>query len=153
MSETLFRLNVWRPARIERSLMYENRDANGEGISELQEGHLHEQIYSWRLGGDVWTALRDDDDSKNIKKSLTTGFECGLPPNERGFGKMGSILTELRDYLTEESNRSWQMWDQLTDEDDQDSAYQVQPLLALYHHLQWLCDVFQDVPGASVTIR
>lgn len=153
MSETLFRLNVWRPAHIERALMYDNRSADDESISELQEGRLHEQVYSWRLVGDVWTALGNDDRSQEIKKCLTTSFDCGLPPNERGFDKMDSTLTKLRDYLSEESNGRWQAWEQPTDEEDPNSAYQVQPLLSLYHHLQWLYDVFQNVPGASVTIR
>ena len=135
--------------------MYENQDADGEGVSKLEKDHLHEQVYSWRLDGDVWLGLGKDSTGQSIKERLTTSFECGLSSHERGFGKMISIVTELKDYLNEESKRQWHAWEQPTDKDDPDgpATFQTQSLLSLYHHLRWLCDVFQDVPGASVTIR
>ncbi len=153
MPEVQLRLEVWRPARPDKRLLYEGPDDGGQCLNELQADHLHEQVYGWRLFGDVWTSLGTDEPANAIKKKLTVGFRPSLPPKERGFDEMRSVVKEMSTYLADAENRRWQDWEQLTDEDDPDSTYRVQPLLSFCHHLQWLCDVFQDVPGASVTIR
>jgi hypothetical protein len=153
VAEVQLRLEVWRPARPDRRLLYEEPDDDGQSLNELQADHLHEQIYGWRLRGDVWTSLKTEESADTIRERLTTDFSPTRPPNERGFSKMRAILADMHSYLADEKNRQWQDWEQLTDEDDPDSTYRVQPLLSFLGHLRWLCDVFEDVPGASVTIR
>lgn len=153
MPEVQLRLEVWRPARPDKRLLYERPDDGDQCPNELQADHLHEQVYGWRLFGDVWTSLGTGEMAIAIKEKLTVGFNPSLPPKERGFGEMRSVVKEMSTYLADAQNRRWQDWEQLTDEDDPDSTYRVQPLLSFYHHLRWLCDLFQDVPGASVTIR
>lgn len=83
-----------------------------------------------------------------------TRFQFSLPPEERDFRKMKSLVDSLQQYLDNDaSNRRWQDWEQPTEEDNLDSVYRTQPLLSFLQHLKWLCEVYQDVPGISVTIR
>lgn len=153
MSDIQLRLEIWRPARLDRRLIYENQDGHGWGVNELQDNRLHEQAYSWKLRGDVWTALGVDDAGRRIKEAITTGFEFSLRPEERGIDKLKSIVDAFSTYLADEEHRQWQSWEQPLTDDDPNSTYQTQPLLSLHHHLRWLCEVFQNIPGASVTIR
>ena len=153
MAEVLLRLDVWRPARPDRRLVYAEQDGDDSSAKELQEDRLHEQAFSWKLKGDVWMSLADTDEARKIKDALTTRFSCSLSPEKRGFAEMKAIVTDIEAYLTIEDNRQWQSWDQPISDDDPESIYQVQPLLSLYHHLKWICEVFQDIPGASVTVR
>ena len=153
MPEVQLRLEVWRPAHPDRRLLYEEPDEEDRRLSELQTDHLHEQIYGWRLRGDVWTSLDIEASESEIKERLTEGFSPTHPPSQRGFRALRGILADMQSYLDDEKNRQWQDWEQLTDEDDRDSTYFVQALPCFFSHLHWLCDVFEDVPGASVTIR
>lgn len=150
VAETLFRLDVWKPARLDKQLAYGEETV----VRELHAEHLHEQVYSWKLKGDVWTALSGDDVGDKLKEDLISGFDCSLPPEDRDLSKMKSLIDRLVAFLHNETNRQWQTWPQSTNDDnDQDCLYQVQPLLALCQHLKWIYDIFQDVPGASITIR
>lgn len=153
MAEVLLRLEVWRPARPDRHLVYAEQNGADSSAKELQEDRLHEQAFSWKLKGDIWTSLADTDEARKIKEAFTTRFSFSLPPEKRGFAKMRAVVTDIETYLANENNRPWQTWDQPIDDDDPDNVYQVQPLLSLYHHLKWICEVFQDIPGASVTVR
>jgi hypothetical protein len=153
MSDIQLRLEVWRPARLNRRLMYENQDDRSLGIGQLQDDRLHEQVYSWKLRGDVWTSLGGDDAGSHIQKAITAGFDFSLRPEERSIKKLKSVVDELIGYLADDEHRQWQSWEQPVVDDDPDNTYQIQPLLSLHHHLKWLCEVFQDIPGASVTIR
>ncbi len=152
MTEPLLRLDVWRPVRPSRRLAYAEQVNDGPSVSVLQEDCLHEQAYSWTPKGDIWMALADTDKAEQIKEALRTDFSDSLPPEKRGFAEMKALVRKIKDYLAEENNRQWQSWEQPIN-DDQDNLYRMQPLLALYHHLKWLCEVFQDIPGASVTVR
>lgn len=153
MPDIHLRLEIWRPARPDRRLIYENQDGRDWGVNELQDNRLHEQAYSWKLRGDVWTSLGMDDAGRRIKEAITNGFEFSLRPEERGISKLKSIVDDFRDYLKDEKHRQWQSWEQPITDDNPNDTYQIQPLLSLHHHLKWLCDVFKDIPGASVTIR
>jgi len=149
MTETLFRLDIWRPARPDRQLFYAGRDDDKLSVIELHEDHLHEQAYSWNIREDVWS----DKAASRIRDMLTTDFDCSLPPEIRSFNKMKDVVSELGNYLVDESKRQWQSCLQPVRQDDPNNVFQIQPLLSLYHHLKWLCEVFCNVPGASVTVR
>ncbi len=153
MTKPLFRLEVWRPASYDRQLAYQ-KDSDGmtPDVNELHPDRIHEQAYSWKIKGDIWTALTIEDDAKYLKEAFTRGFISDLSPDKRSFDKLKTILEKLSDYLDDENNRLWQIWEQPIDEDE-DNTYRIQPLMSLYYHLNWLYEVFHDVPGASVTIR
>ena len=153
MTETLFRLEVWRPASFDRQLAYQkDHDGITPSVNELHRDRIHEQAYSWKIKGDIWTAFTNDDDAQKIREVFTREFISDLSPDERSFDKLKTILEKLLNYLNDENNRRWQTWGQTIDEEE-DNTYRIQPLMSLYYHLNWLYEVFHDVPGASVTIR
>jgi hypothetical protein len=153
MDEVWFRLDVWVPARSEKHLSYTGLENDITSIIVLQEEHLHEQVYSWKIKGDLWASLTSGKTAMEIKETLTTGFSCNYPPKERSFRKVRDFLRILDGYLSIEENRYWQNWEQPIFLDEPDNLFRIHPLLALYHHMKWIYDVFHDVPGASVTIR
>lgn len=154
MAETLLRLDVWRPARPDKRLLYAKPENDLPSVIELHENRLYEQVYSWKVCGDMWTSISSDEEAKKIKEMLTTNFASSEPPEERSFVKMKVVVQKLKDYLfSNENNRKWQIWEQPISQDDTDDLFHIQPLLLLYHHLKWLCEVFEDIQGASVTIR
>jgi hypothetical protein len=151
--ETLFRLEVWRPARLGRRLV---RDAKTQsrGFVALQSDSIHEQAYGWRLQGDVWTSLGNSSEAKQIRVDLMAQFAADLPPEKRGFDALEALVERMGAFLGDGGNRAWQAWEPAGPlGEDADDLCQIQPVLALYHHLRWLCDVFHDLPGASVTVR
>ena len=153
MSDIYFRLEVWRPARFSNRLMYvRNYGDDGRKASSFEQEQLHEQIYSWGAEGNVWLALRTDPKGQEIKERITTDFKVDLLPSDRGFDKISRILDLLKEYLDQDEKRIWETWGQAL-EDDEGETFQTQPILAFYHHLRWLYHMFQDLPGASVTIR
>ena len=152
MPEPLIRLDVWRPARIERRLVYDGIGNCDPHAEELQEDRLYEQVYSWKIRGDVWTSLGDDGTAKEIRDSITEEFACSLSPADRGLSKIKSAKDRISEYLRNDENRKWQEWEQPISDDDPNNLYRLQPLVAFCHHLKWLLQVFKDVPGASVTI-
>lgn len=155
MSDIQFHLDVWRPLKAHRRISFgiEDRDGNARQTDITQSDRLYEQVYSWNLKGDPWVALGDDEVCKNIQEELTTGFDFNEPPEKRSFEKLSSIVEKIGKYLEDDNNRPWQYWIQPDNENDSDGSFQLQPILALYHHLKWLCELFEDLPGASVTIR
>ena len=159
MTETLFRLEVWRPTSFDRQLAYQ-KDLDGitpqdritPNVEELHHDRIYEQAYSWRIKGDIWTALTANEDATEIREFFTSEFSSDKPPEERTFNKLKARLEKLSNYLNDSDNRLWQTWEQPIDKDEE-NFYQIQPFLSLYYHLNWLYEVFHDVPGASVTIR
>lgn len=158
MNETLLRLDIWKPASIDKKLFYHHNEQNKAqevkmpNMCELYTDRIHEQAYSWKVKGDIWTALKNDKNSQDLKNDIISIFSPELPPEQRGFDKLRTILEKLLVFLKNDDNRLWQTWDQLID-DDENINYRIQPILSLYFQLNWLYKVFHNVPGASVTIR
>ena len=152
MSDIYFRLEVWRPARFSNRLMYVQNDGDDGQKASFEQEQLHEQIYSWGAEGNVWSALGIDQKGQEVKERIASDFKVDLLPSDRGFDKISKILDLLKEYLDQDENRSWETWEQAL-EDDEGEPFQTQPILAFYHHLRWLYHMFQDLPGASVTIR
>ncbi|MBI4776549.1 MAG: hypothetical protein HY788_20635 [Deltaproteobacteria bacterium] len=153
MPDIQLHLAVWRPSRLRKRLFYESQHRPEPEINELQNDRLHEQVYSWKLKGDVWTSLSGDEAGMRIKESIIASFDFSLRPEERGIKKLKPIVDKLRVYLEDKEHRQWQSWYQSITEEDPDNTYQIHPLICLHDHLSWLCDIFENTPGASVTIR
>lgn len=144
-----FRLDIWRPAHPECRFVYAEPS---NAVKELDENRLHKHVYSWKPSGDFWGSLRSEDSNK-LRDLFFGSFSSELPPDERGVDKLKKFLGDLDHILNDDANRNWQMWEQPVHQDNENRLYQLQPSLSLYHHLKWLCEVFQDIPGASVTVR
>lgn len=153
MGETQLRLDIWRPARREMRLLYEQHGDGDPCYAELLKGRLHEQAYGWKMHGDVWTSIRDPEKLREITQALIVDFGSNLPPEQRSIAKLRDVVEMIGRLSIDKENQEWQDWEQPLGEDEKAGVYRTQPLLMLFHHLRWLCDIFKDLPGASVTVR
>lgn len=142
----LFKLTVWRPCRWEREYL----DLRG-GLADRTS--YQESIYSWETSEDPYGAIADVGQSRHVQESLRQ-FEPGQPPSERSIEKLREAITAIDGALTATDDSAWsdsQGRERLLDGDT--LLLRQHKLLALYHHLQWVCDTFASVPDANITIR
>lgn len=148
-----FLLAVWRPARFERQL---TNFAAVEATSRAFETEdLHEQMYIWSPDEDVWGGIRDSTKTNVIRTVLVEGFSPFREPQSRGMAQLREALNELREVVYSPDAVDWSECEAFVNSEqaDSESNLRANTLLALYLHLHWLHRVFENVPGASVTIR
>jgi hypothetical protein len=93
-----------------------------------------------------------DNQVLEVQNLLQLGFLPDKAPCDRGFGKLAEIVEKMRQCLVGPHVREWSASPEPVDSEE-DTFLQTEPFLALCTHLEWLCSVFQTVPGASLTIR
>lgn len=137
------------------SLAYQDQEieSNSKTIKLLDSDKLHQLIYQWKAKGDIWIGFSEGESTQKIKTELLDGFAFEIPPAERTVGTLQKITKAISSYLITEPIE-WQAWtDNYNDDMDSDHGLRLNVVLSFCHQLQWICDVFADVPGASVTIR
>lgn len=138
------RLTIWRPAHLDRRLMY--RDA------AIQNGELHEEAYRWETTEDFLGSF-DKTQSAVGREALFTAFATHLAPAQRSMAQLSAALQVLEAACAAAGNEAWK--DGLTVESFGDGLINLRAHggLVLYRHLRWVYDIFKDVPEASVTVR
>ena len=151
--ERIFRLSVWRPARLASTLDYP-ADRTMDQKFVFQPNSLQEQVYVWDPGqNDIFSAL-DKDLAEQFRAKLSEYFAPDLDPEKRSIGLLANVIAELILTLRKSRASRWTYSTEKVSQDQaQDENLRMDGPLALLNHLLWLTRVFAHVPGASVTIR
>jgi len=138
------RLTIWRPAHLDRGLMYEGAAIHG--------GDLHEEAYRWETNEDFFGSF-DSAQSAVVRAALFTAFATHLAPAQRSMAQLFAALQVLEAACADAGEEAWK--DGLTVESFGDGVINLRAHggLVLYRQLRWVYDIFKDVPGASVTVR
>lgn len=149
-----FRLTVWRPFRPDRDLHYPMGSEALEGCPVFTHTKLQELVYSWSPEQDVLAGVTNEDLRTELRSVLFSSFAGSLPPANRNFGKLAAVVDRLGQLVHEETAINWTDTVQLESQnEDSSSVIRCSPTIALYHQLNWLNEVFGNVPGLSVMIR
>ena len=149
-----FRLTVWRPFRSDRDLHYSMTSDASESSLTFMPTKLQEAIYSWSPEQDVMAGITDETLRAELRVTLFSSFDPSLPPEQRNFEKLAEVVKRLEQLTNEEAAANWTDTVQSDNHDeDYSCAIRCSPTIALFHHLNWLLEVFGNVPGLSVMIR
>ena len=152
-TETPFRLSVWRPARLARSLTLESEADGQPQCLELSVEALHEQIYTWVPKEAVLIGEADPTTADQIREVLVQGFNPHHPPADRSFDSFRDALETIATVLAKRKAVWSECQTSPRELEDPDTLLRSDPLRGLHLHLTWIFGVFKDVPGASVAVR
>jgi len=130
--------------------------ARSDESSETAEANdLYEQLYTWSPKEDIWGGIRDSNKTNLVRMALIERFSPFLPPEQRSMAQFFAALEELEKVVADESAVAWSECEgeAVTEFAEGENNLRANTPLALYRHLRWIHRVFQNVPGASVTIR
>ncbi|MDP8239457.1 MAG: hypothetical protein P9X24_10240 [Candidatus Hatepunaea meridiana] len=146
------KVSVWRPANVQRPMSYSKESFDNDSkIEHLDPDRLYEEVYNWKTNEDVWGGAEDITVTQNIRTELIEGFACNLPPQKRTIKKLEELLKKLKEKLISAGSR-WSESRTMV-KHDEDNTLRANTLISFYNHLRWLCLVFKNVPGVSVTVR
>lgn len=114
---------------------------------------LYEEIYRWHLREDILAGISEDDARRNVDDALKR-LDAKLPPSARHLGLLQDFVDLAREKLNE--GKAGPVLRNDTEGaplDREDDPVQVNSLLALTLHLEWLIACFGDRPGISVSVR
>ncbi len=115
---------------------------------------FHEQVYSWETEEDIWGSLVDVDQTRKVKSALIEAFDPSRPPEERNFSRLKEVLERLQEVLSRADATAWSECNRTVKVNGYDEInLRANTVLLLYRHLEWIWEIFRDVPGASVTAR
>ena len=143
------RLSVWRPLRWSRQYL----DVKQGEPADLSS--FHEQIYHWEMQESLFDAIEDPTKAEEIRSELIDTFLPIKDPSERGIKTLEGAV-RLLDKIFDSGTSSWTDSGQEREYPDNDKlpvCIRQQRLIAFRWRLQWVCDTFCDVPGASITLR
>ena len=151
--ERLFRLSVWRPARLSSEFDYAT-DRPNEKSFVFKADRLQEQVYVWDPGAnDIFLAL-DSDLAEQFREKLLGAFAPDLDPAKRSIVQLGKAIGDLISKLQKTKKDYWtSSAEPASNGQADDENLRFDAPLVLLNHLLWLTKVFTNVPGASVTIR
>jgi len=150
-SAARFFLSVWRPARPFRPLAA-FPDGQSQQLS-LNPDMLHEQIYTWCPEEEIWGGIIDSEITNLLRSKLIDGFNPYLEPAKRTMTHFADAVRTLGEVLINHgASISWSECEAVAERSDQESL-RANTALALYLHLQWVLQVFEHLPGATVTVR
>jgi hypothetical protein len=144
---TGFEIIVWRPYEPPHQIAF--ADAGSRSLVYLAE-QAQRDVYRWRTREDVWAGLRDDEIRQRLREQITAGFDPFIDPALRGIAKLGEFISILRQAITS-GNTTWSVSTQALN--DREGPVLINATMTLHNQLRWIYRVFQDVPGASVTVR
>jgi hypothetical protein len=110
---------------------------------------FQQESFSWQAREDIWGGVVDSDLRQQISQRVIDEFEPVLPPDQRSMDKLRELLDALIAAIPE---AEWsESGEQL--EEDGETPYKLNALLAFYSQMLWIYEVFKDTPGASVSVR
>lgn len=149
--ETLIklRLTVWRDFMPAKSLILRRA---GQVDHQISGGdcELQQEVFCWQTKEDPFAGVVDENTRRQLRELLNR-FEPSQAPQERGIDALRAFIEEANRVI-EGGQSEWTI-SQDAPSDDEDAPYQINPLIALKLHLEWLCDTFAGQPGISLTIR
>jgi hypothetical protein len=151
-NDNLFRLSIWRPARLERPLSF-FATAKGQPII-FEPDLLQEQIYVWDPGQEDVFLWLDEITVNLFRNVLMEQFAPQLPPSHRNLAQFSKALANLTTKLQKGSHSNWVDSQQGVELGVNETAnLRVNTVLSLLQHLYWIFRTFEHMPGASVVIR
>lgn len=143
--QTYLRLSIWIPAQLSKNLIsYASSDLAG---LEAQYLKLQQQIYQWEIAEDVWSGISDSAATQTVRRFLVDGFSPSEPPESRSMIRFAELIELLEELCVQEK------WTDCLQVISEDNPFRAKLLLVAKNHLQWIHDIFQSVPGASVMVR
>ena len=149
-SESLLgaRITIWRPFNFEKNLTFHNGE--GQDVSIVGPDMIFQQdAFSWHVREDIWGGLVDSEKRSELSERLMVDFQPTLPPSQRSLEKLMVFLQEAEvAAAASEWSNSAQYY-----EKDGETPQRLNALLSFCVQLRWICQVFKDLPGASVSVR
>ena len=149
-NQTKFRVTVWQPYFAGCMLAFPR-----EGATEYDllsgDFELQREVFTWPLQEDVWAGLADYDLRAELQQRFTDDFQASRPPVERGMDKLEKFVENLRDAL-QLGKSEWSVAESGAAEFSSTSLM-INGLSAFHNQLNWMLDMFRDLPGASVSVR
>jgi hypothetical protein len=145
---TGIRITFWRPHRPARPLAFQPSDSLAMFVLGSDE-QLQIEAFSWHVKEDIWGGLLDPILRDHLNRRLVDEFDPSLSPIERTIEKMQGLLTQ---FATALPGTEWSAAGYDTDEDEE-AGSRLNSLLAFHEQMVWLCNVFKQIPGASVSVR
>jgi len=118
----------------------------------FQEEQLQEEAYAWEACEDFQGSLGSGD-AVRVQETLFDAFAPQLPPAKRAVSKLLPAISALRIGCSNSRDIAWKDAFATISVGNEPINLRANAALALLHHLQWVYDVFSDVPDASVMIR
>ena len=112
---------------------------------------FHHEVFAWSFREDVWGGLTDEEERRRLRDRITSDFDPLLHPSKRTLAILSNFVADLAAVAISHQSL-WSDSGQSAEGNDDDFV-RLNALLALYHQLSWIVQIFLDVPGASVTIR
>lgn len=142
------RISIWRPFTPEKSLTFHTGQSKNVTVVG-PEMAFQQEAFTWNAREDVWGGLIDSEIRTQLSERLIGDFQPTLPPMDRGITKLENFLeaAEAAAVNSEWSNSGQQL------ERDGETPVRLNSLLAFCVQLRWICQVFKDIPGASVSVR
>ena len=149
-AQTKVRITIWQPYFAGFMLAIGQDDASGLNILD-GDTELQREVFTCAIQEDVWAGVTDDHKRASLSSRFIDAFQPMLPPTDRGMAELSAFVSDLREVALSSASE----WSPSAAAGDDEGAppLMVNNLLALYHQLAWLLDVFRDLPGASVSIR
>lgn len=145
---------MWRPSRLAKGLAQYSDGRDGATFSKVPAPeHFYEAAYSWSTREDIWGGVVDGKTTTQLRELLMTRFSPTNPPDKRGMNALAHALNEMRPLLSQSELITWQDLSEQADDLDSDPITRANLIVALFHHLSWVYAIYQDIPGASITIR
>jgi hypothetical protein len=142
------RITIWRPYTPDRPLAIQSSETDSVRVVG-PDLPLQQEAFTWQVREDIWGGLVDSDLRQALSQRFISEFEPVLSPNQRSVEKLRALVEEIETALpkSEWSESGQQL------EDDGETPYRLNPLLGFFTQMSWLCEVFKDTPGASVSVR
>ena len=140
-----FQITFLRPSRWRCKLL----DVDERSLADESRFLFLEEAYIWEPAESIWDAV-EKTDTDQLRELLLEGFSPDNKPEDRGIHAFRNILEQIK-VIVVEGRAEWKLCQQL--DEDGDVNLRANLLLSFLHHLTWLCDVFADVPGVSITVR
>ena len=142
--EKAMAITFWRPSRWDRSVF--DKEAG-----PVDPDRFLEEAYTWEPAEFIWNSV-EINVRDQLERPLVDGFSPDKKPDERKIKDFRKVLEQIKDIVTQ-GKSAWSDCGQSEVVGGANVNLRADLLLSFLHHLTWLCDVFMDVPGTSITVR
>ena len=140
--EKPFRVTFWRPIKWERNLL----DLEKKDMVELS--CFCEEVYVWTPAENVLDSITDYDAREKLNEMLVVGFSPDKPVDRRKVDDLQNVLIFIKKLIADKKSE-WSPCSQKYN----DELIRANLLISFLNHVEWICDIFVNVPDISVTIR
>ncbi len=150
-------LSIWREFRPSRPLAHRSAGDSpvvfdSDSATEADSA-LYEEIYRWHVREDFLAGIGDDGDRSAVNNALKK-LDPSNPPSVRHPGVLQDFICLARSTLNK-GVVGPVLWDDTAADPlgRETHPVEVNSLLALTLHLEWILACFGDRPGISVSVR